>query len=91
MGFSQLNVTNNKSGYKNSGAIKGLIQYIMTDKRTGEKVRFYGGTYVDYITSGKSRTTDKVCQKTIPEINRTANVPLCPEFSFGCQRPTGSL
>lgn len=63
MGFSKLEVTDNKSCYKNIGSIKGLVKYILKDKTTGEKVRFYGGTYIDLITSEKAVQQLKAVKK----------------------------
>lgn len=68
MGFSKFETVNNKSYYKNVSSIKALIKYILKDKETGGRVPFYGGTYIDLITSDKAeqqlRAVKKYFKKT---------------------------
>lgn len=55
--------------YKNPGCIKKLVEYIMTDKTTGEHVRFFGGTGVDYVFYRETCRQMKAVKKNFKKLS----------------------
>lgn len=49
--------------YKNMSSIEGIIKYIMMDKQTGNRVRFCGGTGVNFIFFNEAHKQMKLIKK----------------------------